>query len=413
MVTVTPVTRKEVQTVRRAKGWVLLHGRRKTGKTFLVRNFIPHDLYILVKRGGGALLVGGPLERMDDYGQVEDIIFRSLDEGKTVVVDEFQRLPADFSEILQLRQGKGRLILLGSSMHVSRDLLSRKSPLLGLLSEVRLSLLSPVDILLALSKETPAEDAITLAPYLRDPWTLRFLEKDPQRTVLDIMEYSRSAIPALIGEIFLEEDRFMSEVYEAIIRSVAAGKNTLKEVADRLFAMKLIRSADPSSVRPYIKIMEDMDLVERIPVFNGRGNHYAIRSKVMDLYYYLDEKYGPEAENPDFVREVFRDRMPFHVQFFLGELMAEILGGAFKYRMNGDGEIDMIITRRNKPVFVGEVKWGRKVDRSELGSFEEKTRNFDCRKAILARNPIAYKGIEVLTPDKVLALAKESQKRRG
>jgi hypothetical protein len=212
-------------------------------------------------------------------------------------------------------------------MQVSRDLLSRKSPLLGLLSEVRLSLLSPVDILLALSKETSAEDAITLAPYLRDPWTLRFLEKDPQRTVLDIMEYSRMAIPALIGEIFLEEDRFMSEVYEAIIRSVADGRNTLKEVADRLFSMKLIRSADPSSVRPYVKIMEDMDLIERIPVFDGRGNHYAIRSKVMDLYYCLDEKYGPEAENPDFVRDVYRDRMPFHVQFFLGELMAEILGG--------------------------------------------------------------------------------------
>jgi hypothetical protein len=61
----------EVQTVLRAKDWVLLHGRQKPGKTFLVRNFIPHDLYILVKRGGGAILVGGPLERMDDYGQVQ------------------------------------------------------------------------------------------------------------------------------------------------------------------------------------------------------------------------------------------------------------------------------------------------------------------------------------------------------
>ena len=74
MVTLLTVPRKEVEKVRSAKGWLLIYGRRKVGKTFLVRNFIDHDIYILVKRGGGALITGGPLKRTDDYSQVEEIV---------------------------------------------------------------------------------------------------------------------------------------------------------------------------------------------------------------------------------------------------------------------------------------------------------------------------------------------------
>jgi predicted AAA+ superfamily ATPase len=47
MVTVTAIPRKETKDVKPAKGCVLIYGRRKVGKTFLVRNFIEHDIQIL------------------------------------------------------------------------------------------------------------------------------------------------------------------------------------------------------------------------------------------------------------------------------------------------------------------------------------------------------------------------------
>ena len=128
MVTLITVPRKEVKSVRDSKGWTLIYGRRKVGKTYLVRNFIKHDLYILVKRGGGALITGGPLKRTEDYDQVTEIVINELKNNKTVVVDEFQRLPGDFMDSLQMCYPKGKLSLLGSSMHVAREITSRKSP---------------------------------------------------------------------------------------------------------------------------------------------------------------------------------------------------------------------------------------------------------------------------------------------
>ena len=196
----------------------------------------------MVKRGGGALFVGGPLKRTDDYSQVIDIVVNALENGKIVVVDEFQRLPTEFIETLQMYYPKGKLILMGSSMHVASELTSTKSPLLGLLSEIKLSMLSPVDIFKALSKVIGPENALALSPYLRDPWALKYLNRTPEKTISSVLEYSRNAIPALIGETFLAEDRFLSEVYEGVIRSIANGKNTLKKASDQLYSKKLIKA---------------------------------------------------------------------------------------------------------------------------------------------------------------------------
>ena len=404
MVTIITVPRKDVQKVQSAKGWILIHGRRKVGKTFTVKNFIKYDLYVLVKRGGGALFEGGPLERTDNYDQVIEIILKGLEQNQTVVVDEFQRLSEDFIDSLQMHYPKGKLILLCSSMHVAKDITSRKSPLLGLLSEVQMSVLSPTDIFHHLSKTLSAEQALMLSPYLRDPWTLRYLSKDPKETVQNILEYSRNAIPALIGEVFLDEDRFLSNVYESIIRSIASGKNTLKEVSDQLFSKKLIKANNPSLVRPYVKIMEDMDLIERIPIYDSRGNYYTVKSKVMELYFYIDEKYNIESSNTTLIKKVINERMPFHIQFFAGELMAEILDGTFRYYVAKDHDIDIIVTKRKRPVFIGEVKWTKKLKNSDISKFLRNTEKFNCRKAFISRSSFDTNDIEIITPTKLLEL---------
>ncbi|MEM4258782.1 MAG: AAA family ATPase [Candidatus Thermoplasmatota archaeon] len=407
---IPPITvhRKEVTKINAAKGWILLYGRRKVGKTFLVRTFTDHDLYVLVKRGGGALFDKGPFERTDIYDQVVELILKELTKEKTVIVDEFQRLPAEFIESLQMQYPKGKLILLGSSMHVAKDLTSKKSPLLGLLSEIRLSLLSPQDIFQTLSTGMPVDHALMLSPYLRDPWTLRYLDTNPEKTILNILDYSRSAIPALIGEVFLSEDRFLSNVYESILRSIASGKNTLKEVSDQLFSKKLIGANDPSLVRPYVKIMEEMDLLERIPLHDTKGYHYVVKSKIMDLYYYIDEKYDIENTPSSLIKEIIQERMPLHIQFFIGELMAELLDGTFRYFMTNTYDIDILIARRNRIIFAGEVKWAKQVKKTEISTFLKNTERLDCRKAIITQASFDTKEVEVITPDKLLKMTKES-----
>ncbi|MDG6225694.1 MAG: hypothetical protein QCI82_09295 [Candidatus Thermoplasmatota archaeon] len=401
------IPRVEAAALSRAPGWTLLYGRRKVGKTYLIRKMFECEMYVLVKRGGGALMENAPLSNTDDIGLVMDLISEALMKDETVIVDEFHRLPDEFLDRMQLVHPRGRLVLLGSSFHLSRRIMSKGSPVLGLFSAVRLSLADPVDILSALSDHLPPDVAVSLSPFMRDPWTLRFAGNDTVGSLKDVLEFSGEAIPALLGEVFLEEDRFLSQIYEGIIRSIARGRTTMAQISDVLHSMKLIDRSDPSRIRQYVLNMEAMDLIERTPVFQGKGNRYTLRSKIMELHYYLEEKYGTWRDPPLPMEDVIRDRIPHAVEAFVGDLLAAVLEGTYRYQIFKDREIDIIITRHNRPVLVGEVKWGSKVSKREIDRFIEIASPFDCRKVIVTKNPIGSSEIENLTPTDLIKMAKE------
>src|SRR3989338_2307251 len=96
------VERAEAERLKKAKGWVLLYGRRKTGKTFLVQHFLPHDAYFFVKRDRGVLEGSRELSQEAFL----EALPRDLAAGKTVVVDEFHRLGPDFLDRLHALGGK-------------------------------------------------------------------------------------------------------------------------------------------------------------------------------------------------------------------------------------------------------------------------------------------------------------------
>lgn len=412
MVTGTIITRREVHSINELGGWILVYGRRKVGKTFLTRNFIDHDDYILIKRGGGALFEKGPVKSCDDDKIAMDLIIDRINEGRTIVVDEFQRLPDEFFDKLQMVHPRGRVLLLGSSMRVAKELLSSRSPLLGLLAEVKMQLLSPSEIFLGLSQIMPARDALELGPYLRDPWCIPYYGGTPSDTMERILRRSREAIPALIGEIFLSDERYLSRVYEGILRSLADGKTTLKEVADQLHSRGLIKANDPSLIRQYVLTMISMDLIQKIPVSNRKGSYYSIRSKVMDLYYYIDEKYGLDLGGMELAGEVYTERSPKHIESFVGELLAEIYGGVFEYRMDQEKELDVLIKKRKKVVLVGEVKWSERVKKKDIGSFKEKVKDLKCEKVLISKNRVSEDGLRSITPEDLLEMVRKKRLSR-
>jgi len=407
MVTGTVITRQEIGILRELNGWTLIYGRRKVGKTFLVRNFVGKDDYILIKRGGGALFESGAIPSCDDDDLAMNIITDKLKEGRTVVVDEFQRLPDEFIDRLQMVHPAGRVILLGSSLKVARSLLSPRSPMLAILAEVRMTLISPIDIFLGLSEIMPPTEALELSPYLRDPWTIPYIGGPPSDVIIRILNRSREAVPALIGETFLSEDRFLSRVYEGILRSLSSGKTTLKEVSDQLHSRGLLQANDPSQIRPYIKNMEAMDLIQKIPIFNGKGNYYAVRSKIMELYYYIDEKYGYDLGGMKWASDVYRERSPRHIETFIGEIIAEIMGGVFEYQMDPEKELDIVVRKRKEPIFIGEVKWSSRVRKKDIEKFSGKVKEYGCKKAIISKRSITHPEIGSITPEDLLVMAKK------
>ncbi|EDY34218.1 Archaeal ATPase superfamily, partial [Aciduliprofundum boonei T469] len=139
------VNRSEAEEIKSMGGWILLFGRRKVGKTFLIKNFLNYDIYFFIRRDGRIRMENGN-EKIDTGGMIEKVK-RGLVDGKTVVIDEFQRLPEEVWDDIASVHPSGRLILSGSSMSVVSKLLSKNSPFLGIIYPYRLGLIRAKDIL--------------------------------------------------------------------------------------------------------------------------------------------------------------------------------------------------------------------------------------------------------------------------
>ena len=84
--------------------------------------------------------------------------------------------------------------------------------------------------------------------------------------------------------------------------------------------------------------------------------------------------------------------------------MAELLDGTFQYKMTKDFDIDIIITRRSKPVFAAEVKWSKNVKLKEVYKFMDNSADLDCRKALISRVPVKTDELEIITPELLLKM---------
>lgn len=404
------IERSESRLARKAGGNLLIYGRCKVGKTYLIKEFLDFDIYVFVKRGGGVLLEGAPVESLESYDQFLAMFKQWMSDGKTVVIDEFQRLPSDFIELLHGRDIGGRFILSGSSFHVVKEVLSQRSPLLGIVSDIRLSLITPTDILSGLSKHKDAGSALELAPYLRDPWLIPTFEKDCGLD--DALALSKGTVKALIGEVFLEEDRNLSRIYEGIIRALALGNWRLNEISNLLYSRKLIEKPDPHAVRPFFNNMEQMDLVQRIPIYGKKDFMYALRSPVMDLAFCLDERYDffqHDLSNAK-VQEAIDAMRGRHMERFIGELFAQLYDGVFEYFYSSDFDIDFIITRSGKAVASGEVKWG-KATKNDVTVFIERTKHIPGDKIFLSKTGVKDERVESLTPTDLVERVSHKIKR--
>ncbi len=357
------IPRMEVHEVER-KGWVLLYGRRKVGKTFLVRNFVKHTHYFFVERAGPILMANDGFKTIS-YETFKALIHELLkDERNVVVVDEFQRLPDDFTDLLHFaREKRAKLILLGSSMRVVKNVLSARSSLLGLVRPVKLDLIKPSDIL----KVFKGVDELV---FLRDPWLIQFYEG----SVKDAVKSGFASVRGLIGEIFIEEDRELTETYEGILRALAVGNVFPKDVSSFL-------GKTSSDVKSFLANLLEMGLVKRIKVFGKKRWIYRISSPIVDLFYYLDTKYGLSelsVDNRTF-ESAYEEKLPKYFEDFVRTALAEKFGGEEEVMLSP--EVDAIITVRGKAVCCAEVKM--KAKKKDLEVLRSKTSNLDCEKLVV------------------------------
>jgi len=383
--------------------WVLICGRRKTGKTFFVREFLDWDEYFFVKRGGRSLLDGEGREL--SYPTFLEVFRRDFPE-KCFAIDEFQRLPDDFSDLLHSMGMRGRLIAVTSALSFSKKMLEGSSPLLGLFSVLKLGLVDERDILLGLSRELKGRELIEASVYLREPWLVPRFRGRMKEFLPSFLYEQRGAIKALLGEIFTEEERELSLVYQGILEAVAMGKRVSTEISSHLYSLGLLPKDNPGAIQRYLEVLVETNLLEKTPVYGSKKFRYRHASPLLDLHFYLEGKYSyTETEIPEqFIGEVVQQKLPVHVEEFFSSLLSKLLG--LRRVAVEEPPLDIALFEFKRLKVVGEVKWG-KVEKEELQRIGERLRKFDAeRYLIVPEDGIELEGVKVLDVPAILEILK-------
>ena len=408
----TLVWRSEAAELQEVGGWLLVYGRRKTGKSTLVHDLISWDSYLWIRRDRSVISEGVFIR------EPEHDVVSLLRKGKTVVVDEFQRLPSPVLETWATAHPRGRLILVGSALHVVHRTILAQSPLLGLVAPFRIGLLRPIDIVGWLANRLEPAAALEIAALLREPWLIPYWQGESSAIafLIRILHTLRDTVPALIGETFLDQDRQLTTTYLSILQVVGAGEWQLAKIAQQLAARQLISSPSAGAISGFVNVLLQMDLLQRVRLYRsavGRQRWFLRPSStLLSLYFYLNDKLNL-AENPRFSRSDARvyitNRMGVEIERFIGELLAELYDAELRYCVGPHGDVDVVLIRLGKPLLACEVKWGS-YSQSDINTFLRSCKRFGlhCPLLLIARErgPTDPR-VTIVTADELVTRAQE------
>ena len=380
--------------------WVLVYGRRKTGKTWLLRNCVDWSLYATATRSGECIVEDekGELEVVEINECMKDITRRLKHVNeKAIILDEFQRVPVKYWDVIAVaaQDSERNLIICGSSLGIALRVFDRRSPLLGLFEAFRVDLASVADTITSLYnwKLGEEEEAVLWAVVLRDPWIIRHLAPrgEPWTKIAEKAVTLFPAVKGLIGEVFVEEERQLSRVYEATLKLLAEGYWRAGDIAAKLYNAGLVKTPQPGNATGVLKVLETLGLVERIPLWRTRGarTYYRHRSPITSILYNVSDIVEEIGVNPS--PERIKTLYGLEFQFTIAEFLAE------RHRLRkgysipvGGRDIDVVLLdEKNSPLWGYEVKIGSITGREALEA------SLWIRKQGIPRTGIvALKGVE-------------------
>lgn len=404
----------------RDSSFVVIYGRRRVGKTTLIKEFLKDKtaFYFLateeiesqsMKRLAGVvarttknrLLQNATFTDWLDLFQV--IADYEPEKKKVFVIDEFPYLVktnSAFPSILQnawdevLKDKKVMLILSGSLIGMmQKHALSYDSPLYGRrTSQMRLAPLLFTDIY-AVQSLSFIESVEQYAVTGGVPKYLEFFEDGRELT-----EQIKDAVLSKNGFLyeepfFLLKSESMTAVnYFSIIKAIADGNHKIGKIAGVL-------GIESSKLTPYLSTLSDLGFVEkRTPVTEknpekSRKGLYFIADNFIRFWFKYVYPYKGELELDNMqivLEEMKKDFETKFVAFAYEDICKDIFANLCKrgvidfvpsrigaYWLNdytGDTEIDvMAVDNQNKRIFAGECKYHRNpVDASVYYALKEK-----------------------------------------
>jgi hypothetical protein len=379
---------------------LVIYGRRRIGKTELLRQFLEKSdckkiyLYVniaekqeLMRQFSKSILdqTGDGIKISNWDGLFDYLKTESDDKKMIVVLDEFQRfakVSPDFISMLQdnldrkLKNNKIMIILSGSSMGMTHELIfSTKGPLYGRASlKKKIEPFRYVDFRQMFSHIGDEEKKIAIYSFFGGtPYYLEAVKNEEK----ELFECISNLVLDENGRLFDEPITLLSselksfQRHNSILVLIAKGKNDLKEIADGM-------GMDQGQLTPHLHhLVKLLDIVhEEKPVLGmKKGKRYVFSDNFFRFWYryIFQNKSAIELKNYSSVIAKIKDSYPTYLSRNFQDIIKELLilyNGAKIGKIDLDfeeigswwdknDEID-IVCRGKRSLVVGEVKYTEK-----------------------------------------------------
>lgn len=415
---------------KRDSSFVVIYGRRRVGKTTLIKEFLKKKtaFYFLATEeleSQSMKRLAGVVARTTKNSVLQKAAFTDWldlfqiiadykpEEKKVLVIDEFPYLVktnSAFPSVLQnawdeiLKDNNVMLILSGSLIGMmQKHALSYDSPLYGRrTAQIRLAPLSFTDVYAV--QDLPFDKAVEqyavtggVPKYLEFFEDNRKLEEQLKDTVL-----SKSGFLYEEPNFLLKSESMTAVNYFSIIKAIADNNHKLGKIAGVL-------GQETSALTPYLSILTDLGFIEKkTPITEknperSRKGLYFISDHFIRFWFRYIYPYKGELELDNMqivLDEIEKDFIEKFVAFAYEDICRDIFANLCKngvipfvpshigsYWLNdfdGDTEIDvMAVDHQNKRIFAGECKYHTKpVDAPVYYALKEKVVNAgEIRKA--------------------------------
>ena len=407
----------------RRSGFVVIYGRRRVGKTTLIKEFIKEKraFYFLATTESEAQSMkrfAGVLSRTTNNPMLSKVTFSDWldlfqvvaddhpDEKKVLVIDEFPYLVKtnpDFPSILQnawdevLKEHNVMLILCGSLISMmKKHALAYDSPLYGRrTAQIRLMPLQFTDVYAA--QNLPFERAVE--QYAITGGVPKYMEFF--QTEEPLLEQIRRVVLSKNGFLYEEPDFLLNEEvqtpinYFSLLKVISDGNHKLSKIG-------MAMEQDTSAITPYLKTLIDLGFVTKsVPITekkpeNSRKSLYYVSDNFIRFWfrYVYPFKGELELDNQQIVLdEMSKDFKQKFVAFAYESICRNIftelcrkkeidftpsrIGSYWRNDSESDTEIDVaVVDNQHKKLFLGECKYHAKpVDVAVYSALQEKGRS--------------------------------------
>jgi len=376
----------------------VVYGRRRVGKTELIRQFIKslpeNKMYFyvdLVEKQGILDSLSktvqeqlGEARKFADFNDFLDFIALKSDNGFVLVIDEFQRfleVSPQFITQLQnywdqkLKNKKIMLILVGSSIGMIQKITNSKAgALYGRATRIRISPFKYGEFRLMFKELSEEEKIITYSVFGGTPYYLEKVKKVDggiQKKIFELLLKKGAELFEEPKNLLEYENVRIHAKYNSILQAASAGKENAKEIQD-------FTGIDTNTLPAYIKRLDELlELLGRKDPVLGkeRLGRYGLKDNFFSFWYrfIFPNQTALNLGNTKLVDDNIKENLNAYVgrvfeeickELFISNLNKEIRGYLLDFENIGSWwnrtgeEIDIIAyNHKTRRILVGEVKW--------------------------------------------------------